>query len=72
MTYELTGLQRTYLERIRDRMTDEDRLDRYDVRGEVDGEGMIHFRPATLNDHLEWAAARWMWEEQIESRGEVE
>ena len=69
--YELTGLQRTHLEWVRERMTAEDRPDPHDFRGEVDAEGMIHFRPATLSDHLEWAVARWVWHEQLESRGDV-
>ena len=71
-SYFLTGLQRTYLETVRDRMTDEDRPDPHDFRGELDPDGMIHFRPATLSDHLEWAAARWVWEQQFENRGDVE
>lgn len=61
--YELTGLQRTYLETVRDRMTDDDRAS--EPIADVDPDGMIFWRPARLNEQLAYMVAKWIWEDAV-------
>jgi hypothetical protein len=60
--YELTGLQRTYLETVRERMTDEDRRDDTDFAVSLDDEGVARLRPASLGDQLDQLIARWLYD----------
>lgn len=69
----LTGIERTELEKLRERMTDEDRPDPYDFASELDADGMVKFRPATVSDHLDWVISRWLFSDGPERAiGEVE
>lgn len=65
MTYFLTGLQRTYLETIRDRITDEDRAP--ELVAAVDEDGMVHWKVAPVNEQLAYMVAKWIWDEAVES-----
>jgi hypothetical protein len=69
--YALTGLQRTYLETVRDRITDDDRPSA-DLAAELTEDGEVKFRPATLSDQLDQVVVRWIWENQHKWIGEVE
>ena len=62
--YSLTGLQRTYLETVRDRITDDDRAPAL-VAG-VDADGMVYWRPEPLREQLAYLVAKWIWDETVE------
>ena len=67
--YSLTGLQRTYLETVRDRMTDEDGP-ASDLAADLTEDGEVKFRPATLADQLDQVVVKWVWENQHKWMGE--
>ena len=66
--YTLTGLQRTYLETVRARISKDDGP-AHELAGDLDPDGMIRFRPATMGDQLDRLIAKWIWEQTVE--GEV-
>ena len=66
--YTLTGLQRTYLESVRERISPDDGP-AHELAGDLDADGMIRFRPATMGDQLDRLIAQWLWEQTVE--GEV-
>lgn len=61
--YELTGLQRTYLETVKARITDEDRQ-AADVAA-VDGDGLVYWKQASVDEQLMYLIARWIWDEAV-------
>jgi hypothetical protein len=66
MKYELTGLQKVYLDTVRERMTDEDRAP--ELVTAVDEDGMIYLEPAPLKDQLAYFVAKWIWDESVAQR----
>lgn len=69
MPYHLTGLQRTYLEQVRARITRDDGP-AHDMAGDLDHDGMIRFRPASLEDQLDRLIAKWIWDQTVGEVGE--
>lgn len=63
--YELTGLQKTWLEHVRDRITDDDRAS--ERVAAVDPDGMVYWKVAPLNEQLAYMVAKWIWDESVES-----
>ena len=53
----------TYLETIRDRMTDEDRAP--ELVAAVDGDGMVYWKVAPVNEQLAYLVAKWIWDEAV-------
>ena len=69
--YELTGLQRTYLDTVRERVSKEDGP-AHDLAADLTPEGEVKFRPATLSDQLDRIVATWLLAQADEAAGEVE
>lgn len=67
--YTLTGLQKTWLETVRSRMTPADGP-AYDMAADLTDDGEVRFRPATLDDQLDQLIVRWVWENQHRWLGE--
>ena len=57
---DLTGIERTRLESVRDRVTVEDFPDHRDFAVSLDDEGCARLRPATLSDQLDQLVATWL------------
>ena len=63
--YQLTGLQRTYLESRRTRITAEDGP-AYDIAADLEPDGLVRFRPATLTDQLDRIIAAWLFDQALD------
>jgi hypothetical protein len=63
--YTLTELQRLFLEKRRDRITSEDGP-AHDTAADLDEDGMVRFRAATLDEVLDRIVAKWVWEQVVD------
>jgi hypothetical protein len=61
--YPLTGLQRTYLDTVRERITDEDRA--AEPIAAVDADGMVYWKQASLDEQVMYLIAKWIWEDAV-------
>jgi hypothetical protein len=61
--YTLTGLQRTYLESVRDRITDEDRA--AEPVAAVDADGMVYWKQSSVDEQVMYMIAKWLWDEAV-------
>jgi hypothetical protein len=64
----LTGIEKTRLESVRARLSADDGA-AYDMAVDLDPDGVVRFRPATLSDQLDRIVAKWIWSQAI---GDVE
>jgi hypothetical protein len=62
-SYHLTGLQRVYLEKWRDKITDEDRA--AEPIAAVDEGGMVYWKQASLDEQVMYLIAKWLWDEAV-------
>jgi hypothetical protein len=64
--YELTGLQRTYLETRRARIDPQLDGPAHDMAADLDPDGMVRFRPATVNEVLDRLISQWVWQSVVD------
>lgn len=68
--YLLTGLQRTYLETRRASIDPVLDGPAHDMAADLDPDGVVRFRPATVNEVLDRIVAKWVFE-SFDAVGEV-
>ena len=72
-SYPLTGLQRTYLETRRARIDPVLDGPAYDMAADLDPDGTVRFRAATVNEVLDRIVAQWVWRQVVDDAvGEVD
>ena len=67
--YTLTGLQRTYLEALRDRITPADTEPA--LMGELDEHGVVRLVPPRWTEQVARMIAQDIWDTQVEPKGDV-
>lgn len=64
----LTGVEKSRLDSVRNRLSADDGA-AYDMAADLDPDGMVRFRQATLTDQLDRIVAKWVWDQAV---GDVE